>query len=708
MSAEAIPEKTIISAGNNRLAVSDSQEVTLKRTHQSAFEVHLDWHATPSVSSSTNVRGSDSKKTITSSIHRIADLRSQNAQGMCIKGVHIFAVEREAGHERDSVFQDEFVITITDGVNDLQFGPQLTLEDKTNITNALRADQVIPVGPQMIWYALELMRLLPDIGQYSRVYETGRMPPFRVERFYQDNTVNRRRSMTLARHCVLETTSVIRRDIVTNECFVTQFAQNLPLLRLKWKEIQGKKEDVRDYKLTSVTTTDQDTETLGTNAVRLDLLQSATSGWTSHIMYGTKVYLVLESDEHIEATVKNIGENRHVKLCVEDVKVSDVKSIYIIRGDETLTTVQDILRWGEEFLLCNQPRPGGIQFVARALGLPTLSPAEIKDTEDINTTNLLAPIITRTESRSRRQRQKQSIRTYNAKVAATTKTLTDTLPIMLDNLNDQQRVIAKSEHRSIVCEGYPGSGKTQTLAVYVLARFQALLQLRHGWILCLTNSNAAAIQIVKTLKQCHPFDRDSEFLVHGYSNLYRAFHESDFKLSYDHRISPKKKLPAHGILVSTIGHLPSILSKYKFLTGSILDLVTDESGQTWLWTSMLFLSPLLNLQRWGIFGDSSQLPPYVHSLAHLDAEFPSVMTPFTSDLRGVTPENKAHIVCLKRQYRMVPELCEIHARIFYAGRDIITVRQTPEECKYPGAYWERIPPREERPSGKVHAIVHHM
>ena len=693
--------------------VSDSQEVTHKRTHQSAFEINLNWHATPSASLSTwlnaettNFGSKQSDSVEGSDTHRIADL----PQGMCIKGVHMFAVEREAGHERDSVFPDEFVITITDGVNDSQFGPQLTLEDKANITKALHADRVIPVGPQMIWYALELMRLLPGIGQYSRVYESGRMPPFCVERFYQDNTVNRRRSMALARHCVLQTTPVIRCDIVANEYFVTQFAQNLPLLRLKWKEIQEKKEDVRDYKLTSVTTTEKDTKLLGTNAMRLDLLQSATSGWTSHIMYGTKVYLVLENDEHIEVTVVSIGENRHVKLCVEDVQVSDIKSIYILRGDETLTEIKALLEWGKRFLVCNQPRPGGIQFVARSLGLPTLSPAEIKDMDDDNTTYLLAPIvepIVRVESRSRRRRRDIAVHTYGKKVAATRKTLTDTLPIMLDNLNDQQRAMAQSEHRSIVCEGYPGSGKTQTLAVYVLARFQALLRLRHGWILCLTNANAAAIQIVKTLKRCPSFDKYSEFLVHGYSDLYRAFHENDFKVSYDHRITPKKELSAHGILVSTIGHLPSVLTKYTFLTSTILDLVTDESGQTWLWTSMLFLSPLSNVQRWGIFGDSSQLPPYVHSLAQLDAEFPSVMTPFTSDARGTTPENKVRTICLLRQYRMVRELCDIHARIFYAGRGIITVRQTPAECKYPGTYWERIPPREERPPGKVHVIVHY-
>jgi hypothetical protein len=279
-------------------------------------------------------------------------------------------------------------------------------------------------------------------------------------------------------------------------------------------------------------------------------------------------------------------------------------------------------------------------------------------------------------------------------------------------VNSAQKKCVFSPGDITVCEGYPGAGKTKTLAAGVLHRFHQILQNNSGWILCVAHSNAAALNImshISTYKSLRPF------LKHRFSKVYAAFHPSLFVPSQPYRITPNLNIQPHGILVSTIGSLSGMVQKYPSFPGMVTDLYTDESGLTWDLDAVPFLVTLRNVTRWCLFGDIYQLPPYVTKMVHIS--FNSIMkviisqanktqdrgdsastssqiirsasnasrSPITrSDSASISSPTihssvsrqngfEIHIVKLTIQYRMLPQICRIHAPIFYSY-DITSAR----------------------------------
>ena len=170
----------------------------------------------------------------------------------------------------------------------------------------------------------------------------------------------------------------------------------------------------------------------------------------------------------------------------------------------------------------------------------------------------------------------------------------------------------------------------------------------------------------------------ADYIRHGYSDMYHAFHESDFIASYEYRLTPRYTPSPHGILVCTIGHLPVIAQKYPTLMECVYDLVTNESSQIWEWNSFLFLPRLPNLFRMRAFGDDFQIPPYVTSLIKYDASYPSLLKILSMIIDSQHRRSK---VLLNIQYRMIPEICEAHAPTFYTDRKVVSFRPNSTEAE---------------------------
>ena len=274
-------------------------------------------------------------------------------------------------------------------------------------------------------------------------------------------------------------------------------------------------------------------------------------------------------------------------------------------------------------------------------------------------------------------------------------------------LNAEQKEVAESKRNLNVCSGYPGTGKTQALSGLVLNRFQHLLELPAGWMVCLSNTNFSAIAMVK---QISAFASLRPFLKHGFSEVYRAFHPMQFVRVSEFKMKDKSLAP-HGILVCTVGKLKNLLATYPGLGDIVFDLVTDESGLIWDFNSLLFLPPLRNLARWYMFGDMLQLCPYVTRLATKNIYFSSVMmfldefrqrkgrfrvekrqvghlskppTPIPSDSK-----TESHIR-LRVQYRMNTALCTAHAPLFY-DYTITTARTQMCNPDHDGLHYVQLP-----------------
>lgn len=499
--------------------------------------------------------------------------------------------------------------------------------------------------------------------------------------------------------------------------FRCRTAHNIPLLRLKWLEIQGEVHEIVDYKLEPLPSTTSDKKHFGPDVRRLKLIQSPKRGWASHVMCKTRLLFELKSDDDdVEATIINV-EGNVAKLLVDHIELDNIAKMYIIRGNEQLRDVTDLLGAVERLITVTKIRKGGIQFAAHilSLGLPTLPIATIQQHRLREGEIAAAKFPDVKYGKETRRKVASRMRNYKRGVKDTAAAIKKTIACgkRFNELNPEQRQIALSVDAVTICQGYPGGGKTSTLACYVAHKFLNLLQRPSGWMLCLTNTNSSCVAIVKHL---HQFEELRDFLVHVYSKTYYAFHETLFKTSYAYRTTPKKQLFPHGILVCTIGSLSRITKRFSYIVDRIFDIVTDESSQIWEYASLLFLARLPSAMRWGIFGDYNQYPPYVTKLLKKDVTFPSVMTPpeKRNELRGAlermtsptctfhikdvspitvhpSPEFfSMNIVRLRIQYRMLPNICNIHAPVFYKYK--IESHRQPKKG-WNGVFWERTPTR---------------
>ena len=352
----------------------------------------------------------------------------------------------------------------------------------------------------------------------------------------------------------------------------------------------------------------------------------------------TLLFVHVPGEAFLEATIETVNKtNSMVIFTIEGKYMSeDIEQLTIMRNNETLVDIHQHLAYGRRHLGHDIEVKAVLQsrYLAPIFGL---SPVE----------SVPRPIARRridyappNAGKTTRAIEKRRFTRY---AQLRTETLTSLIPHDLKSanftsLNDRQRCSVASQHWMSIIEGYPGTGKTKSAAAYILVRFQALLlEERSGWMVALTSTNASALNILDHVQR-YPSLRP--FIVHAYSGSRRAFDKELFEPAYPYRMTPKKRLQRHGILICTIGSLRTVVRKYQEVGWheSVRDLFTDESGQLWTTNALLFLPRFPNLQRWQLGGDTAQLSPYVAKMAPLDHYFPSVMNCYNQVAVGTNRE----------------------------------------------------------------------
>ena len=126
-----------------------------------------------------------------------------------IIGVHIFAIDDAA---LDGIPDPDAYIVSLSGCRQgrsytRQYGPVISSDDKASIEDRLRGDIRLIGTSDVIWYALELMRLCPKL-RFRRLLSTrsgtARLSPrFKVHVFHDCTLTNRQRSTTIATECYM-------------------------------------------------------------------------------------------------------------------------------------------------------------------------------------------------------------------------------------------------------------------------------------------------------------------------------------------------------------------------------------------------------------------------------------------------------------------------------------------------------------------------
>ena len=118
-------------------------------------------------------------------------------------GIHVYAVDTST--DEQPYMPNSFVISICAHESNIseQFGPHLSDADKLTITallchNGDYQPELIGASKNILWNALELMRILPRF-QVSTVFEVQNIDKtFRVYRFYDDTPEHRAESLQYA------------------------------------------------------------------------------------------------------------------------------------------------------------------------------------------------------------------------------------------------------------------------------------------------------------------------------------------------------------------------------------------------------------------------------------------------------------------------------------------------------------------------------
>lgn len=519
--------------------------------------------------------------------------------------------------------------------------------------------------------------------------------------------------------------------IMADEILVQRYTDILPLFRMKWLEVQGDLKVIEGHSVTAEAPTAQDVVTFGTSCRRFRLVQAE---W---VMRGTRLYIDdVYGNVHL-CHVRRIDDRTVMFVTRKTVLISEIASMYIIRGEEPQTVIMEHLRVGEQLLSSSTVSEGGAQFIATHFSLPKCSPADFlaylsnevafaksaadevyrgywKQDPKMTCAKWKRVVaqrrahirevyrVVRAELEDGANYMKLNPEQHAVTVGAFIKPPTDVHQWRADKPN---RDASSSAHRGTmpgytpsntvrhcvtICEGYPGTGKTCNMGGLVLRRFCELLTQDAGVILCLTMTNAAALQMVKHIVK---YECLREHVTYAYSKPYYAFHESDFADVYQYRFTPKGHIGTHAIIVSTLGMLPVLLERYPSLPGRVFDAVLDESGQLWDFDALLFLPKLYRLMRLFLFGDLHQLAPYVTKLLGTDQQFRAIMAMF----KYVEPNTPLtpFVVRLLIQYRMYPSLCQAHAPVFYDYK-IVSARTEPADRSAAGPFFERVPDQAER------------
>ena len=615
-------------------------------------------------------------------------------------GIHMFAVLSDG----EEINVNAMVISISNGQRVLQFGPLLTPEDKAQVWQLLDNNR-IKIGGDIEWNAVELSRLLDRdtvISPLRRIKDcsTG----FKIWQFIRADEnrsiassmarskfIARQHALGLSAWHALDMEDPIRIErksksvaIMADSKLIERYAEALPLFRMQWFEIQDVTANIEGYELSTLDTTESDQKKLGQDSSRFRLMLS---DWATHITAGTKL-TVVDLDQNEYHAVINSRVKRKVIFSINvNLNVSDISDLIIDRGEEAQIMIRNHMKLGVK-LLCGEQKaqPGGIQFCAHTMHLPVVTRTEYalyisSEVKRCQESALGRRSGMHAQTWSRFRNKQRNVHRKGMEEVSAIKTSSH-----FTSLNPEQQECVDATDPVVICQGYPGTGKTRTLAAYVAKRFETLLKQKCGWILCLAHTNSATLRTLTHLNQYPPL---RPFLRHSYSEAYAAFHPADFMEFKDYRVTPKMILFNHGILACTIGSFLATVNRFKGLSDQIFDVVIDESGQIWEFDALVFLSRLPSVTRCVLFGDEFQLTPYVTKL--MNQTFPSLNAMFQQDGH---PSNTPHIIRLRTQYRMNPEICGIHAPIFY-DYPIVSHRQGPTNPDSDGLFWERLPNKTE-------------
>ena len=298
-----------------------------------------------------------------------------------VLGVHLFAVDDTDAAVDEVKIPDVnlYIISISDGDTlNLQYGPIITKEDKQQLSKYF-SNGVCPItlSRSSAWHILDLKRLCPDI-EFTMVYEYDpwSRKDFDTARFYTSSMENRRASADLAKACITGALGVPDqgiqaklRTITASAKWMAEYAQTVPILRLKWLEIQGMTKVLEDYKVEDDPIPSKRKAEDGDGTYALELTQSA-NGWESHLMEGTRLVITDVLGEEHEVVISKV-KYRRVKFWSPTPK-KDIIAMKIISGEEKLSDVRTHQVWSKRILFSIDVNDfkGGLQFVARDLALP--------------------------------------------------------------------------------------------------------------------------------------------------------------------------------------------------------------------------------------------------------------------------------------------------------------------------------------------------
>ena len=475
-------------------------------------------------------------------------------------GVHVFAVDdmnTDIHHKKNR--GNAMIITLAKGQECRQYGPTLTNDERKEVCQLLSSGTP-KIGAHILWHAIDLKRILNTDALICPLIDVqGERVPFKTWRFYSDDTINRSKSRSIALKYSkyspmtveqLEGIDLEELHVKAKTTLIQWYQVNLPLFRLKWLEIQGLEKELKglqEVEIVELTLKDrQEFARVITTTKRFRIVQSI---WDTHIMQGTRLVVHDQKGQPHEAVIRNINTvNVSFVLTGLDVGfcVADLGQMIIIRGGESQNDIHRHLQIGKKLLLSGNALAGGPQFCAERLQLYSQEESKLllyfaqERRFAHNVEWCRGGRVTRARWNRTLRKHVRNIEGTHCMVAA------DKAGPCYSVLNEQQLRCVESKARVVICEGYPGTGKTKTLAARVLHEFQSMIRQPSGWILCVTGTNTAALHILHHLCK---YASLRPYLKHKSSKMYKAFHSSNFIEAEPYRVTRNMTMLPHGIMV---------------------------------------------------------------------------------------------------------------------------------------------------------------
>ena len=292
-------------------------------------------------------------------------------------GLHVFAILGPDSKESGLPNTDMYIISIHVDGKPHTYGPSIHQEEKAHIVKLLSDRNVSIYGsPEVLWHALDLMRILPNLHITSvfpvklKVQDFAHRMP--VHSFHEDTDTNRAISMQIALTSLQRRRRSTEHKLLAPINFICRYSLNLPTFRLKWLENQGAidEELIPGWAIdTSHPATHEDRKLLGPHTTRYKLTQSP-NGWSTHIMFKTIVKIHDPDDTIHNATVRDVDGLHVVFILAQPCKID---RIFINHSEESLHAITQHFKYVSKLLTGEPPHSGALQFVAPQLSLPRWS-----------------------------------------------------------------------------------------------------------------------------------------------------------------------------------------------------------------------------------------------------------------------------------------------------------------------------------------------